>query len=98
MGRTIDIDIAIQRQLAPREYQELVSDLQHAVRAFDVLGHVAPTLLRDLVRFECRRAHGGSLGAAHAAIEDLIAELREHRTKVVVTGRAPLSLIRGGRR
>lgn len=98
MPRTTDPDVEIQRQLSTSEYKQLVSDLQHAVRAFNVLGAVAPALLQDLIRDESRRAHGGSLGAAHAALEDLICELREHRTQLVGTKLGPFTLIRGGRR
>lgn len=93
-----EAEISIRRQLSDIEYRNLVSDLQHAVRAFDVLGAVAPALLQDLIRDESRRAHGGSLGAAHAALDDLICELRKHRTELVGTKRHPFTLIRGGRR
>lgn len=97
MARGVELEISIRRQLTSAKYGQLVKDLRGTLRAFDVLKDVAPELLQSLVRDQSRRAHGGSLAAAHAAIEDLIAEVRGHRQEIVVT-REPFTLIRGGRR
>jgi hypothetical protein len=98
MMADVNVEILIRRQLSPARYGQLVKDLRGAQRAFDLLGDVAPALLQELVRSQSRRAHGGSLAAAHAALEDLIGELRVHRTEIVGPRRAPFTLIRGGRR
>jgi hypothetical protein len=98
-ARNTELELRIQRQLTPAKYGQLVKDLQGTLRAFDLLEKVAPSLLRELVREQSRRAHGGSLGAAHAALEDLIAEVREHKREIVRPARAGgFVLIRGGRR
>lgn len=98
-ARTSELELRIRRQLTPAKYGQLVKDLQVTVRAFSTLEKVAPSLLRTLVREQSRRAHGGSLGAAHAALEDLIAEVREHKREIVKPRRAAaFVLIRGGRR
>lgn len=97
--RKAEIELSIRRQLTPAKYTQLVKDLRGTVRAFDLLNDVAPSLLKDLVREQSRRAHGGALQATHAALEDLICELREHRTEIVrPVGHRAFRVIRGGRK
>lgn len=97
MAEPGDLELTIQRSLTRKEYHRLLSDLGAAVRAFDVLGDIAPSLLQDLLRDQSRRAHGSTANSAHAALEDLIAELRGHREELLTTRRGPFTLIRGGR-
>jgi hypothetical protein len=97
-AREIDIERRIRHRLTRPQYERLVKDLQGTLRAFDVLHDVAPSLLRELVQQQAKRAHGGSLAAAQAALQDLIGELREHRTEFVGKGDRRFAVIRGGRR
>lgn len=97
--RKAEIELSIKRQLSPAKYGQLVKDLRGTVRAFDLLNDVAPSLLRDLIREQSRKVHGGALQATHAALEDLISELREHRTEIVrPIGHRAFTIIRGGKR
>ena len=97
--RKAEIELSIRRQLTPAKYTQLVKDLRGTLRAFDLLHDVAPSLLQDLIRTQSRRAHGGALQATHAALDDLISELREHRTEIVrPPGQRAFTVIRGGKR
>jgi hypothetical protein len=82
--------------LTSGQYGQLVKDLTAAQRAFRILEDVHPSLLEQLARPMRRRARAGAFGAAHAAVEDLITELQEHRREIVTPRRKTFPLLRGG--
>lgn len=63
----------IREQLTEKEYKALITDLTCAVRAFHVLGTVAPELLNNLIR---RNDSRPAQDRAQQALEELIADLR----------------------